>query len=364
MLRLFRSIYILSVLSVGSLSAQSASHLCLDGFCVGQSINDPHFDEVNWIVPKDLTKEACGGVGCKPEVAFRGYSTQNQNQLGEALSLVYGLRVYNIITKTNLGVLRQYRYECNLSPRGIGSERRFLAAYFSSPSGYLTVIGLRLIGGELRVYRIVRQYPYRNQSELDSLARKLHDQYRNEVLFYDYLSSNAYSYVIEQRKDGWFGRSTMFNPRDLSDNAAELVLIDPNTRPMLEPTSMPDSGEIKQLADDAGAVQQVAPTPVARVKTASMTAYNVITITSEALGALAGFYAAYCWWIASTARIDPGWTVEPGESDLSQAGWTAGIMNSLAESAKLNRKAALWTALSVLLTTVPGILSALASFAH
>jgi hypothetical protein len=60
-------------------------------------------------------------------------------------------------------------------------------------------------------------------------------------------ASNAYSEVIAQNKDGWSARSTMFNPTDLSDNAAELVIIDPQTRTILEPTSMPESGEIKPV---------------------------------------------------------------------------------------------------------------------
>lgn len=33
-------------------SVQNPAKLCLDGFCIGESINDPHFSEVNWIVPK------------------------------------------------------------------------------------------------------------------------------------------------------------------------------------------------------------------------------------------------------------------------------------------------------------------------
>ncbi|MGH9513108.1 MAG: hypothetical protein ACRD2U_13330 [Terriglobales bacterium] len=241
---------ILSALSLSSSSAQTLDKtgLCLDGFCIGQSINNSRFNETDWIIPnKEFTKESCSGVGCKPEVAFRGYSSENQKRLGEALSWVYGLGVYNVITKANLGPLREYKYECNLSPRGIGSERRFIGAYLSIPSGYLTVIGLRLIGGNLRIYRIARQYPYHNQNELASLAHKLHNQYGDEILLYDYLSSNAYTDVIEQRKNGWFGRSTMFNPTDLSANAAELVLVDPRTRSLLGPTSMPESGEIKQL---------------------------------------------------------------------------------------------------------------------
>jgi hypothetical protein len=218
--------------------------LCLDGLCIGESINDPSFAKVDWIVPnKELTKQTCQRVACRTDVAFRGYSSETQKQLSDALMLVYGsIWSYNVVTKDNLSVLRQYKYEC------ADRERHFMAAYFSTPSRYLTVIGLRLMGGELRIYRIARQYPFRNQTELGSLARKLHDQYGDEIVFYDGISSNAYASVIEQRRRGWFGQSSPFNPLDPSDNAAELVLIDPATRPVLQPTSMPDSGEIPRLS--------------------------------------------------------------------------------------------------------------------
>jgi hypothetical protein len=223
--------------------------LCLDGFCIRQSIQDARFDKVTWIVPqKDLVKEPCNGVGCQPDVAFRGYAAGDQAKLAEAVSWKYGLNNYNVITASNLETLRRYRYECNPSARGLSGERRFFGAYRSAPSQYLTVVGLRLINGDLTIYRIARQFPYRNQTELVSLAKELGVQYGKRVLLYDYLSSNAYSDVIEQRKDGWFARSTLFNPSDLSDNAAELVLIDPATRALLEPTAMPESGEIKPLA--------------------------------------------------------------------------------------------------------------------
>jgi hypothetical protein len=82
-----------------------------------------------------------------------------------------------------------------------------------------------------------------------ALGVKIHDQYSNNIVFYDGVTSNAYSDVIEQKKEGWFGRSTMFNPSDLADNAAEFVLIDPRTRSLLEPSSMPESGEISSLAN-------------------------------------------------------------------------------------------------------------------
>jgi hypothetical protein len=235
------------LLLVATASAQSRPDnrrgICLDGLCIGQSISDSIFEKVDWIVPnKYLTKQACQHVACQPDVAFRGYSDGAQRQLSDALMWVYGsIWSYSVVTKDNLAVLRQYKYEC------ADKERHFMAAYFSTPSHYLTVVGLRLIGGELRIYRIVRQYPFRNQTELGSLAQRLHDQYRDNVVFYDGISSNAYSAVIAQRKEGWFGRSSPFNPLDPSDNAAELVLIDPRSRPLLQPTSMPDSGEIPRL---------------------------------------------------------------------------------------------------------------------
>jgi hypothetical protein len=82
-------------------------------------------------------------------------------------------------------------------------------------------------------------------------------------LLYDYLSSNAYSDVIPRRKDGWFGRSTMFNPSDLTDLAAELVLIDPNTRALLQPTSMPDSGRDFTIACKASSgLQSISTSPI------------------------------------------------------------------------------------------------------
>jgi hypothetical protein len=250
-LGMFVCVCILSWLSVELLPAQETNKasLCMDGFCIGESINDPRFDQVTWVLPKDgLTKEACAGIGCKPEVAFRGYPDGAQKQLAEVLSWHYGPGRYNAITKTNLSALRQYKYECNRTPLGIGRERRFIGAYRSIPSQYLTVLGLRLIDGQLKVYRIARQYPYHTPKELTALGQKLHEQYGEEVLFYNYLSSNAYSDVIEQKRNGWFARSTLFNSTDLADNAAELVLIDPKTRSLLEPTSMPESGEIESLA--------------------------------------------------------------------------------------------------------------------
>jgi len=229
-------------------SAAQETSLCLDGFCIGQSIQDARFDKAAWLAPtKDYLREQCRGVSCQPENAFRGYPPGDQVKLAQAVGWSFGLNGYNVITNENLKVLRLYKYECNASARALGGQRRFVGLYRSSPSQYLTIVGLRLINGELTVYRIARQYPYHNPNELASLAKQLENQYAQRLVIYGGISSNAYSDVIQQRKDGWFGRSTTFKPNDLSDNAAELVLIDPQTRPLLQPTSIPDSGEIEPL---------------------------------------------------------------------------------------------------------------------
>jgi hypothetical protein len=244
---IFRAIVICFAASASAQTTTQAA-LCLDGFCIGQSIKDTRFSGVEWIIAKDAHKETCTNVGCRAQLAFHGYSADDQKRLADAVSVIYGLGHYSIVTKDNLEALRHYRYECNLSQRGsVGGERRFFGAYLSAPSRHLTVIGLRLINGELRVYRIARQFPIHNQQELISLAKRLREQYHENLLLYDGISSNAYADVIEQKKNGWFGRSSVFNPLDLSDNAAELVLIDPKTRALLEPTSMPESGEIQPL---------------------------------------------------------------------------------------------------------------------
>jgi hypothetical protein len=241
----------LTVVVLTAVCDAQSEKLCLDGFCIGQTIQDPRFDQVAWITPtQNITTEECRGVGCQPGVAFRGYKREDQLKLAGAVRLRYNAEIYsyNVLTKDNLAALRIYRYECNPSARGLAGERRFFGAYKTTPSQYLTVVGLRLINGELTVYRIARQFPYHNQGELVSLAQEVRAQFGPRILLYDGISSNAYADVITQNKDGWFGHSTLFNPSDLSNNAAELVLIDPTTRALLEPTSIPESGEIKPLS--------------------------------------------------------------------------------------------------------------------
>jgi hypothetical protein len=77
--------------------------LCLDGFCIGQTIQDARLDAVAWLTPtKDMVKEDCTGGGCQPENAFRGYAKEDQVKLADALSWKYGGNAYNVITRTTL----------------------------------------------------------------------------------------------------------------------------------------------------------------------------------------------------------------------------------------------------------------------
>jgi hypothetical protein len=84
---------------------------------------------------------------------------------------------------------------------------------------------------------------------------------------------------------------------------------------------------------------------------------KIATFVTAIATAIAGFYAAYLWWKASTGKIGPMWRVESGETGVAQAGWIAGIMKSAVESANLNKRAAFWTGLSVLLSAIAAVLN-------
>jgi hypothetical protein len=79
--------------------------------------------------------------------------------------------------------------------------------------------------------------------------------------------------------------------------------------------------------------------------------------------ALTGFYAAHLWLRSSKIPILPTWFltggIEPAGGDSqSNSGWIAGIIEANETVARLNRRAALWTAASVAIgafTTIIGV---------
>jgi hypothetical protein len=76
---------------------------------------------------------------------------------------------------------------------------------------------------------------------------------------------------------------------------------------------------------------------------------------------VAGLIAAYWWYQSAQIVAIPSWAVgepgvfsgvEPGDSQLSDSGWIAGLLVAAQKSANLNKRAALWTAFSVLVGAI------------
>ncbi|WP_025100353.1 hypothetical protein [Burkholderia sp. A1] len=78
-------------------------------------------------------------------------------------------------------------------------------------------------------------------------------------------------------------------------------------------------------------------------------------------GFAAGMIAAFWWYRASEVGVDPAWSkheggFEPVDALQSQAGWLVGLLQAADVSARLNQRAAQWTAVSVLLTGFASLL--------
>jgi hypothetical protein len=79
---------------------------------------------------------------------------------------------------------------------------------------------------------------------------------------------------------------------------------------------------------------------------------HLLAIVAALIGFALGLVSAYYWWLASRIETMPVWgDREPVDPILSQGGWIAGMMNAASESARLNQKAAVFTAIAVLLST-------------
>jgi hypothetical protein len=79
-----------------------------------------------------------------------------------------------------------------------------------------------------------------------------------------------------------------------------------------------------------------------------------------AIAALAaGLVAARYWYQSSVVKIDPAWQMEiRGPVDKNIMGWVSGVMIAFTTASRLNRKAALWTAASVVLGAVSAVIGA------
>lgn len=78
-----------------------------------------------------------------------------------------------------------------------------------------------------------------------------------------------------------------------------------------------------------------------------------------------GLYAARLWFRASKIPIRATWEIgengtegtEPGEHEASQDGWLWGTIDSIVKSSELNKRAAWWTGVAIILGTVSNLIS-------
>jgi hypothetical protein len=79
------------------------------------------------------------------------------------------------------------------------------------------------------------------------------------------------------------------------------------------------------------------------------------------LSFVTGIVAAFYWYRSSRIEIKAAWEVEPGDEQLSQAGWIGGTLEAFTASASLNAKAALWTASSVAFAALSAVAGSFAA---
>jgi hypothetical protein len=93
----------------------------------------------------------------------------------------------------------------------------------------------------------------------------------------------------------------------------------------------------------------------------------IIAFTLALVASVAGFVASYFWYRSATVQAAPTWAKgdgydslrEPVIRSLAQDGWIAGTLMAMSEGAAWNRKAAIWSAIAVLLTGLASVASAL-----
>ena len=112
-----------------------------------------------------------------------------------------------------------------------------------------------------------------------------------------------------------------------------------------------------------------------------MTMMKWISFGLGILASVTGFVAAVYWYRSSKVGLKPIWGgldarskqeipvreirtlgFEPVDPLFSQMGWLAGLMQTVGESADLNKRAALWTAVSVALAAGSSVLGMIVSW--
>jgi hypothetical protein len=88
--------------------------------------------------------------------------------------------------------------------------------------------------------------------------------------------------------------------------------------------------------------------------------FKVVSLFLGAFGGISGIVAACCWWKASKIPIVPAWgDFEPVDTNSKTGGWAIGTLEAFTVSSGLNKRAAQWTVISVLLSTASCFLGGL-----
>ena len=91
---------------------------------------------------------------------------------------------------------------------------------------------------------------------------------------------------------------------------------------------------------------------------------TLLSIAVALAACAVGLRAALIWKRASEVPVNPGWEDEilaPAETSDRHSGWIFGMLNASVESARLNRRAAIWTAWAVVLSVASALIGALAN---
>jgi hypothetical protein len=101
---------------------------------------------------------------------------------------------------------------------------------------------------------------------------------------------------------------------------------------------------------------------------------NTVSLILSAAGFALGLLSAYFWLKASEVSVSPAWELEfprdviarspdKSENDVVHnniMGWVTGVMAAFKKSGELNRRAAIWTAVTVAVTSFASLLSSIA----
>jgi hypothetical protein len=92
-----------------------------------------------------------------------------------------------------------------------------------------------------------------------------------------------------------------------------------------------------------------------------MNLLRTLSIVLSIAGFFLGVVSAGYWYRASKVPVSPAWEPEiRGDINKNIMAWVTGNMIAFKKSGELNSRAALWTAATVLVSALAGILSTLA----